>query len=163
MCRSGRDQAKPAIFGSTIKYGRKPKERKMSKFNSTHTFTAAAAIGAAAVFSMLSFGSSAEASSVFKCEGTTAKKVVSCCHEMTRNHRPFWMIKSGKNCTQITVVCHKAKASTASTAAGLPIKRCYVKLENDDNPNGGGGNPGDGSGTKRDGGRGPNTPNSSPN
>ena len=51
----------------------------MTKFNSTHKFTAGAAFGAAALFSMLSFGSNAEASSVFKCEGTTAKRVVSCC------------------------------------------------------------------------------------
>ncbi len=136
----------------------------MTKFNSTHKFTAGAAFGAAALFSMLSFGSNAEAAqSVFSCEGSTAKRVVSCCHEMTRNHRPFWMIRSGKNCTQITVVCHKGKASTAATAAGLPVKRCYVKLEIDDNPNGGGNPPGDGGGTKRGDGRGPNTTSSSPN
>jgi hypothetical protein len=138
-----------------------PRSKQMTKFNNTHKVTAGAAFGAAILFGMLSFGSSAEAAqSVFSCEGSTAKRVVSCCHEMTRNHLPFWMIRSGKNCNQITVVCH-AKASTASTAAGLPIKRCYVKLENDDNPNGGGGNPGDGSDTKRDGGRGPNTSSSS--
>jgi hypothetical protein len=134
----------------------------MTKFNSTHKNSAGAAFGAAILFSILSFGSNAEASSVFKCEGTTAKKVVSCCHEMTRDQRPFWMIKSGKNCNQITVVCHKGKASTAATAAGLPVKRCYVKLENEDNMNGGG-NPGDDGGTKRGGGRGPNTPSSSVN
>jgi hypothetical protein len=134
----------------------------MTKFNSTYKFTAGAAFGAAILFSMLSSGGSAEASSVFKCEGTTAKKVVSCCHEMTRNHRPFWMIKSGKNCNQITVVCQKGKASTAASVAALPVKRCYVKLENEDNPNDGGGNPGDGGGGKR-GGRSPNTPSSSAN
>ena len=47
----------------------------MTKFNSTHKFTAGAAFGAAMLFSMLSFGSSAEASSVFSCTGTSLKKL----------------------------------------------------------------------------------------
>ena len=131
----------------------------MSKFNSTHMLTAGAFV-AAATLGILSFDSNAEATgSVFSCQGSTAKKVVSCCEEMTRNRLPFWMMKSGKNCTQITVVC-RAKA-TYSTVAGIPIKKCYVKNIDDENPNGGGG-PGDGISVTHKGG-GPNTPGSAPN
>jgi hypothetical protein len=132
----------------------------MSTIINTHKFTAAAAFGAAALFSMLSFGSSAEASSVLSCEGTTIKSVVSCCHEMTRDQRPYWMIRSGKNCDQV-VACRAKKAhATTAVAFVAPVKRCYVKLA-DENPNDGG-EPGDGGGTRRGGGRGPNNPSSSP-
>ena len=54
----------------------------MSKFNNTHTFTAAAAFGAAALFSMLSFGGNAEAASVLSCKGASATKVASCCEKL---------------------------------------------------------------------------------
>ena len=135
----------------------------MTNFISTYVLTSAA-FGIAAFFSVLSFNSSAEGSSVFRCEGSTAKKVVSCCQEMTREHRPFWMVRSGKNCAQL-VGCHVKKAHSTSTvgavAAAAPVIRCYVKLDNE-NPNDGG-NPSDGGGTKRGGGRGPNNPSSTPN
>ena len=53
----------------------------MSKFNHTHTFTAAA-FGAAALFSMLSFGGTAEAANVLSCKGASATKVASCCEQI---------------------------------------------------------------------------------
>jgi hypothetical protein len=73
--------------------------KKMSKINRNHVFTAAAALGAAAIFSMLSFGGSAEAStSVASCRGPTAAKVASCCEEITeKKGRPLWMLQTGKN------------------------------------------------------------------
>ena len=48
----------------------------MSKISYNRKFAAAAAFGATALFSMLSFGNSAEAASVFSCKGTSLKKVV---------------------------------------------------------------------------------------
>jgi hypothetical protein len=88
-----------AIFGPTTIQGREPKERKMSKFNNTRTFTAAA-FGAAALFSMLSFGSNAEAASVLDCKGATAAKVASCCEKVVEENgrRPFWMIQNRMDC-----------------------------------------------------------------
>jgi hypothetical protein len=87
-----------AIFGPTIKQDRKPKERKMSKFNNTPTFTAAA-FGAAALFSMLSFGSTAEAASVLSCKGASATKVASCCEKVVEERgRPLWMMQARMNC-----------------------------------------------------------------
>ena len=58
----------------------------MSKFNNTHIVIAAAAFGAAALFSMLSFGSNAEAASVLSCKGASATKVVSCCEKMVEEN-----------------------------------------------------------------------------
>ena len=126
----------------------------MTGFSNAHTFTAAAAFGAAALFSMLSSGGTAEAASLFKCEGTTAKSVVSCCHEMTRDRRPMWMVRSGKNCEQVTV-CRAKKSSatysTASVAAPAPAPLCFIKVALE-NPNDGR-TPGNDNGSrKRDGG-----------
>ena len=74
----------------------------MTKFNSTHKFTAGAAFGAAILFSMLSFGSSAEAASVFSCKGTSLKKVADCCEQMVKeNGRPLWMTQSGATCRSV--------------------------------------------------------------
>ena len=70
----------------------------MSTFNNTHTFTAAA-FGAAALFSMLSFGSTAEAASVLNCKGASATKVASCCEKIVEEKgRPLWMIQAKMNC-----------------------------------------------------------------
>ena len=68
----------------------------MTNFNSTHKFTAAAAFGAAALFSMLSFGSNAEAARVSQLPGRlcqeqpcpVARRVVE------EKGRPLWMIQA---------------------------------------------------------------------
>jgi hypothetical protein len=126
MAYSGLAQTNFAIFWPTIKHDRKPKERNMTKFNSTHKFTAAAAFGAAAIFSMLSFGSNAEAASVSSCQATTAKKVVDCCEQMTKKKgRPFWMIQSGTNCHQ-AAVCRGKRGLTIGIAA-VAVKPCYIQ------------------------------------
>jgi hypothetical protein len=71
----------------------------MSKFSNTHTFTAAA-FGAAALFSMLSFGSNAEAASVLSCKAESASKAVSCCEQIVeeKGHKPLWMTQAKMNC-----------------------------------------------------------------
>ena len=71
----------------------------MSKFNNTRTY-AAAAFGAAVLFSMLSFGSSAEAASVLNCKGASATKIASCCEKVVEENgrRPLWMIQARMNC-----------------------------------------------------------------
>jgi hypothetical protein len=77
----------------------------MGKISYNRKFTAAAAFGTAVLFSMLSFGNSAEAASVFSCKGPTAKKVVACCEQITKEKGlPHWMIQSGINCRS-AVVC----------------------------------------------------------
>ena len=98
----------------------------MSKFNKNHMFTAAAAFGAAALFSMLSFGSSAEAStSVASCRGPTAAKVVSCCEEITeKNGRPLWMLQAGKSCGTVTVCRGRGTIGLAA----VNFRRCYVQI-----------------------------------
>jgi len=99
----------------------------MTKFNNTQKSTTAAAFGAAAIFSMLSFGSSAEAASVSSCQGATATKVVSCCEQLVRkNGRPFWMIQSGTNCHE-AAVCRGRKGRVIGIAA-LTVKRCYIQV-----------------------------------
>ena len=87
----------------------------MSTFNNTHTFTAAAAFGAAALFSMLSFGNSAEAASVFSCKGASATKVASCCEKVVeeKGRRPLWMIQAKMN-------CHDAVSCSG--------RQCYYKV-----------------------------------
>ena len=74
----------------------------MTNFNSTHKFTAAA-FGAAALFSMLSFGGNAEAASVLSCKGASATKVASCCEKVVEENgrRPLWMIQARMNCHDI--------------------------------------------------------------
>ena len=82
----------------------------MTNFNSTHKFTAAAAFGAAALFSMLSFGSNAEAASVLNCKGASATKIASCCEKVVEENgrRPLWMIQARMNChdTKVLVKCY---------------------------------------------------------
>lgn len=98
----------------------------MSKINRNHVFTAAAAFGAVALFSMLSFGSNAEAStSVASCRGPTAAKVVSCCEEITeKKGRPLWMLQTGKNCQSVTVC--RGRGTIGLTAVNF--RRCYIQV-----------------------------------
>ena len=96
----------------------------MSKFNNAPTFTAAA-FGAAALFSMLSFGGNAEAASVLSCKGTTASSVKSCCQQLVRaNGRPVWMVQSGSSCEKATV-CRGGLAPIA--VAAIVVKPCYIQ------------------------------------
>lgn len=91
----------------------------MTNLNSTHKITAAAAFGAAALFSMLSFGSTAEAAqNLSRCQGGSAKAVVACCDVLTKAQRPLWMIQSRSSCQQ-AVVCGGDKNSGS---------RCYVRI-----------------------------------
>ena len=95
----------------------------MTKFNSTHKLTAAA-FGAAAIFSMLSFGSSAEASQgPLSCHASSAKKVMECCAETINNDRPSWMIKTGRSChTSFSASCVKKYS-----IAGVANLSCYLR------------------------------------
>lgn len=76
----------------------------------THKFSAAATFGAAALFSMLSFGGNAEAASVLNCKGSSASKIASCCEKVVEENgrRPLWMIQARMNChdTVDFVKCH---------------------------------------------------------
>jgi hypothetical protein len=83
----------------------------MTNFNSTHKFTAAAAIGAAALFSMLSFGGNAEAASVLSCKGASATKIASCCEKVVEENgrRPLWMVQARMNCHDTAIVKCKGR------------------------------------------------------
>ncbi len=90
----------------------------MAKFFNTRTLTAGAFIAVAA-FSILSLGSSAQASTnVLNCTGPSAGKVIDCCQKVTRSDRPLWMRDSGSSCHNI-VVCHSKYSRS---------KRCYVRI-----------------------------------
>jgi len=112
----------------------------MNKFNNTRTY-AAAAFGAAVLFSMLSFGSTAEAASVLNCKGASATKIASCCEKVVEENgrRPLWMIQARMNCHDTAIV--KCKGH-----------QCYIQAMSTD---GEGGNEEEGGG---DQGRGPNSP-----
>ena len=75
----------------------------MTNLNSTHKITAAATFGAVALFSMLSFGSNAEASSVLNCKGASATKIASCCEKVVEENgrRPLWMLQARMNCHDV--------------------------------------------------------------
>ena len=82
----------------------------MSKIIYNHKFTAAVAFGAAALFSMLSFGNGAEAASVLSCQGSTASSVKSCCEKLVKaNGRPFWMVQAGTTCSKLVVCWRKSE------------------------------------------------------
>ena len=99
----------------------------MSTIINTHKFTAAAAFGAVALFSMLSFGSSAEAARVSSCEGPTASKVKSCCEQLVKeNGRPVWMVQSGTSCKEATV-CRGGRGPIGIAALVIP-NRCYIHV-----------------------------------
>ncbi len=87
----------------------------MSKISNTHTLTAAA-FGAAVLFSLLSFGSNAEAANVLSCKGATATKVASCCEKMVEENgrRPLWMMQARMNCHDV-VKCVGRKCYTHIT------------------------------------------------
>ena len=96
----------------------------MSKFINNTKFTAAAAFGAAALLSMLAFGSTAEAKSVLSCQGGTSKKVVDCCEKLVKeNGRPYWMIQAGTSCKK-AATCRGGPNDIAAIA--LVVKRCYI-------------------------------------
>ena len=116
----------------------------MSTSITNHKFIAATAFGAAALFSMLSFGGTAEASkNLFQCAGKTTGAVISCCERLSEAQRPMWMIQSQMSCRQL-VICGNQKNSE---------RRCYVRrivlLDK------GGDN--EGGGERGDQGRGPNS------
>lgn len=68
-----------------------------------------AIFGATALLSILSFGSSAEASSVLNCKGDSASKVIACCEQAVSEYgRPAWMSLSRTNCSK-TTICTKKK------------------------------------------------------
>jgi hypothetical protein len=100
----------------------------MTTLSNTHTFSAAAAFGAAALFSMLSFGGNAEAASVLSCKGVSAGAVASCCEQMvSKKGRPNWMIMSGTSCKE-AAVCRGGHGSPLAVAAVAPVKRCYIRV-----------------------------------
>jgi uncharacterized protein YfaQ (DUF2300 family) len=73
----------------------------MSKFNNSRVFIAAAAFVTVAALSAFSFGGSAEAAgNPLSCQGKTAAKVVACCEQLTKDHRPFWMRSTGISCRE---------------------------------------------------------------
>jgi hypothetical protein len=101
----------------------------MTTINSTHKFSAAAAIGAAALFSLLSMGNTAQASSVTSCHGTTLNKVVDCCEQLVKkNGRPLWMLTTGTSC-KAAAVCRGGHGGPLAIAAVAPSpRRCYVHI-----------------------------------
>jgi hypothetical protein len=105
-----------------------PRSKIMTNFNNAHKFTAAAAFGAAALFSMLSFGSNAEAASILSCKGVSAGAVASCCEQMVeKKGRPYWMIMSGTSCKE-AAVCRGGRGGPLAVAAVAPVKRCYIRV-----------------------------------
>ncbi len=100
----------------------------MNTMINSHKFTAAAAFGAAALFSMLSFGGSAEAAqSLSSCKGPTASKVTSCCEQMIeKSGRPTWMIQTKTSCRQ-AAVC-KGGSGSSPLALVAVAKHCYIHV-----------------------------------
>ena len=97
----------------------------MSKFIENPRISTVAAIGAAALFSVLSFGGNAEAASVLSCKGSSASKVKSCCDQIVKeNGRPMWMIESGTSCRE-AAVCKGGGSPLALVA--VVAQRCYIK------------------------------------
>ncbi len=97
----------------------------MTNSNSTHKFTIAAAFGAAALFSMLSFGSNAEAANILSCQGNTAGQVISCCEKLVKkNGRPVWMIEDAVSCNKIAACRGPGLLAIAAVAPN----RCYARL-----------------------------------
>lgn len=98
----------------------------MNKIITNRTITAAA-IGAAALFTMMSTGS-AQASSLLRCHGATVSKAASCCeHVIEKKGMPFWMMQSGTSCRE-AVVCHGG----GLTIGAKSEKRCYIRVVNID-------------------------------
>jgi len=117
----------------------------MTNFTSTHKFSAAAAFGAAALFSMLSFGGNAEAASVTSCKGNTAGSVISCCEQLTAKQRPMWMIESRSSCSEVAV-CRGKGGPIGVAALAVAPQRCFIKVvyKVDDSANGSRGRRGSG-------------------
>ena len=105
---------------------------------STRTLTASAFVAAAA-FSILSFGSTAQASgSLAGCTGPNAKKVIDCCQQVTAGHRPYWMLTSRVSCGG-AVVCKAGgggggiRLATRTAMVATP-KICSIVAIIEDNP-----------------------------
>jgi hypothetical protein len=95
----------------------------MSKIITNRTI-AAAAFGAAALFSMMSLGSTAQASSVLNCHGATAGQAASCCEQMVEEKgMPLWMMQAGTSCNK-AVVCHGGRL----TIGAKSLNRCYIRV-----------------------------------
>jgi hypothetical protein len=102
----------------------------MTKFFTTRILTTGAFV-AAATFSILSLGNSAQASaSLSGCSGPSAQKVIDCCQKFTRISRPLWMIDSQSSCHEATVC---ASRGSGIVGAVSKVKRCYIKQVNLDN------------------------------
>ena len=81
----------------------------MSKFNNGRVIAAAATFAAAAMLSVFSFGSNANAAgNALRCQGETAAKVVACCEQLTKDHLPLWMKSTGTTCRK-AVRCQKER------------------------------------------------------
>lgn len=127
----------------------------MSKISNIQKLTGAAAFGAAVIFSVLSFGSNAEAAiNLSSCIGNTEGKVVSCCEKMTEERLPYWMIQSRTSCRE-AAVCHGGKGPAIAGIAAVAVKRrCHIQvllIEKEGGDNGGDDGP-------KDRGRSPNDP-----
>jgi hypothetical protein len=95
----------------------------MTTFFNSRTLIAGAFV-AAATISVLSFGSSAQASTTLSsCEGPSAKKVIDCCQKMTRISRPFWMRDSGSSCHTATV----CKGGNGIVIGAAAKRYCYIR------------------------------------
>jgi hypothetical protein len=102
----------------------------MTTFFNPRILTAGAFV-AAATFSILSLGNSAQAStSLSGCGGPSAQKVIDCCQKFTRISRPLWMIDSESSCHGATVCTSR---SSGIVGAVSTVKRCYIKRVNLDN------------------------------
>ena len=93
----------------------------MSKINMQVTFSAAAAVGAVVLFSLLSLGGRAEAASgIFSCQGTNASQVTSCCDKyVKKNGMPHWMIEAHASCKQATACASQWQSRK---------KRCFIHI-----------------------------------
>jgi hypothetical protein len=100
----------------------------MCKINNAHKFNVAAAFGAAAIFGMLLFGSSAEAAkSAAGCQGATANQAMSCCEKFVKeNGRSLWMIQTRTSCRE-AAVCRGGKSGIIGIAE-IAVKRCHVRV-----------------------------------
>jgi hypothetical protein len=92
----------------------------MTKSINVRIITAAAFV-AAATFSILSFGSAAQASgNPLSCHGPSGKKVMDCCAQMLgANRTPSWKVRAERT-------CHASFVTTCSrNYAG--VRGCFLK------------------------------------
>ena len=92
----------------------------MTKTNNLRIITTAAFV-AAATFSILSFGSAAQASgNPLSCHGPSGKKVMDCCAQMLgANRTPSWKVRAERT-------CHASFVTTCSrNYAG--VRGCFLR------------------------------------